>query len=208
MLSSWTRNHRSSLWGILVLSAFLTGVTPGVARADGFFIPFVGWNFGGDSGTEFGDAVDTNRLNWGVSLGWMGGGVIGVEGEFSYSPDFFGETDTGSSSLWTAMGNVLVGVPFGGQTGFGIRPYGAAGIGAVKPNGDAFSTALSFTDTKVGWNFGGGVMMFFGTHVGIRGDLRYFRTFDAIEFLGIDIGDDDPGKLDFTRGSVGLILRF
>jgi hypothetical protein len=50
-------------------------------------------------------------------------------------------------------------------------------------------------------------MMFFGTHVGVRGDVRYFRTFDALEVLNIDIAER-PGKVDFTRATGGLILRF
>jgi hypothetical protein len=50
-------------------------------------------------------------------------------------------------------------------------------------------------------------MLFFGTRVGIRGDIRYFRTFDDLEIFGIDLVES-PGKLDFTRGSLGLIFRF
>jgi opacity protein-like surface antigen len=187
--------------------ALLCGLSPGAAKADGLFIPFIGWNFGGDAGDEFGDAVDSSRLNWGASLAWMGGGVIGFEGDFSYSPDFFGKTDLGGTSVWTAFGNVMLGIPFGGQQGFGIRPYGVVGIGAVRPNGDAFATQFELSETKVGWDFGGGVLMFFTSHVGIRGDIRYFRTFQALDFLGIEI-EDGPEKLDFTRGSIGFVVRF
>jgi opacity protein-like surface antigen len=192
----------------LILAALLCSLSPGAARADGLFIPFIGWNFGGDAGSEFSDAVDSSRLSWGASLAWMGAGVIGVEGDFAYSPDFFGKTDLGDSSVWTAFGNVLVGVPFGGQRGFGIRPYGLAGIGLVRAEGDAFELAgEEFNENKVGWDFGGGVMLFFGTHAGIRGDIRYFRTFEALDILGIDV-ENGPGDLDFTRGSVGFVFRF
>jgi opacity protein-like surface antigen len=189
------------------MAALLCGFSAGTARADGLFIPFIGWNFGGDSGGEFSDAVDASRLNWGVSLAWMGGGVIGFEGDFSYSPDFFGKTDLGGTSVWTAFGNVMLGIPFGGQQGFGIRPYGLVGIGAVRPDGDAFATQFELSETKVGWDFGGGVLMFFTSHVGIRGDIRYFRTFQALDFLGIEL-EDGPEKLDFTRGSIGFVVRF
>jgi opacity protein-like surface antigen len=200
--SSSTRISRT-----LILAALLCGLSPGAAQADGLFIPYIGWNFGGDAGGEFGDAVDASRLNWGASLAWMGGGVIGFEGDFGYSPDFFGKTDLGGSSVFTAFGNVLLGLPFGGQTGFGIRPYGLVGIGLVHPEGDAFEDQFEFSENKVGWDFGGGVMMFFTSHVGVRGDIRYFRTFESLEIFDIEI-EDEPGDLDFTRGSIGFVVRW
>jgi opacity protein-like surface antigen len=105
------------------------------------------------------------------------------------------------------MGNLMLGIPFGGQRGFGIRPYGVAGVGVIHADSDALGTILNVSDYKIGWDFGGGVMMFFATHVGIRADVRYFRTFQAVDLLNIDIGDGSR-KLDFARGSMGLILRF
>ena len=188
------------------MAALLSGFFAGTARADGFFIPFIGANFGGDSGADFGDAVDASRFAWGASLGWMGAGVIGVEGDFGYSPDFFGKSDLGGSSVFTATGNILLGIPFGGQKGFGVRPYGLAGIGVMHPEGDAFGTLFA-GENKVSWDFGGGVMLVFGSRVGIRGDVRYFRTFEALDILGIQV-EEGPGDLDFTRGSLGFVVRF
>jgi len=188
------------------MAALLCGFSASAARADGLLIPFIGVNFGGDSGTELGDALDASRFNWGASLAWMGAGIIGVEGDFGYSSDFFGKTDLGGSSVFTATGNLLVGVPFGGQQGFGVRPYGLVGIGVVHPQGDAFGSHFN-DDNKVSWDFGGGVMVFFGSHAGIRGDIRYFRTFEALEILDIELADE-PGDLDFTRGSLGFVFRF
>jgi opacity protein-like surface antigen len=190
----------------LLVAVLLCGLSASAARADGLLIPFIGANFGGDSGTELGTAIDASRFNWGASIGWMGAGVIGVEGDFGYSSDFFGKTDLGGSSVFTATGNLLLGVPFGGQQGFGVRPYGLVGIGIVKPKGEAFGDRLD-DENKVAWDFGGGVMIFFGSHAGIRGELRYFRTFEALEVLGIDLADE-PGDLDFTRGSLGFVFRF
>jgi opacity protein-like surface antigen len=196
-----------SLKRSFVMGLLLTVLTPGAAWADGFIIPFLGVNFGGDSGKELSDAVDASRFNWGVSFAWMGGGVFGVEGDVGYSPDFFGKTDAGGSSVLSLMGNLLLGVPFGGQAGFGVRPYGLVGVGVVRPEGDAFPTAQAFGENKVAWNFGGGVMLFFASHVGVRADLRYVRTFEAVDFLDIDVTQKE-GDLDFARGSLGFILRF
>ena len=177
------------------------------ARADGLIIPYIGINFGGDSGSELSSAIDAKRLNWGGSFLFMGGGVFGVEGDFNYSPDFFGKTDLGGSSVFSGMGNLVLGIPFGGQQGFGVRPYGLIGAGVVHATGDAFDNALSFGENKVAWDVGGGVLVFFTTHVGIRGDLRYIRTFEAADFLDFDV-TGESSELDFARGSLGFIFRF
>jgi hypothetical protein len=189
----------------LAIGLLLVTLTPAAARADGLFIPFVGVNFAGDSGKELSNAIDASRFNWGFSLGYMGGGVIGVEGDFGYSPDFFGSTDLGGSSVLTVMGNVLLGVPFGGQKGFGIRPYGLVGMGLLRSAVNAFSVG-DVDENKAAWDFGGGVLIFFGP-VGVRADLRYFRTFSAVDLLNLDV-IESRGHLDFARASAGFIIRF
>jgi len=190
---------------VFAMGLLLFTASPGVATADGLLIPFAGINFGGDSGKELQDAIDAGRLNWGVSLGYMGGGVFGLEGDFSYSPDFLGKSDLGGSSAMSVMGNLLLGVPFGGQSGFGVRPYGVVGVGVVRTKVDAFGV-LEIDNNKAAWNFGGGVLMFFGP-VGVRADLRYFRTFGAIDVLDLDVLDR-VGSVDFARASAGFVMRF
>ena len=187
------------------LAALAITLAPAPARADGFFIPFLGVNFGGDSGKQFSEAFDTNQFNWGASLGWMGGGIFGFEADFGYSPDFYGKTDTSGSAAYTVSGNLLLGVPFGGQQGFGVRPYGLVGAGLLSSRSDFGDPEID--ENNVTWSAGGGLLVFFGTRVGVRFDVRYFRTFDDLEILGIPIAES-PGKVDFTRGSAGLVLRF
>lgn len=192
---------------MLVATLCLLLVTPASARAEGLIIPFVGANFGGDSGKDFGDAVNSNRFNYGVSIAFMGAGVVGVEADISYSPDFYGKSDLGGSSNLSFMGNLILGIPFGGQQGFGVRPYAIGGIGMIRSEVNAFGEPFKVTENQFGWDFGGGVMVFFGNRVGLRGEVRYFRAFDDFEFLGIDSGDA-TGAVDFTRGSLGLLFRF
>jgi len=187
----------------LGLSLMLTVGTPVAAWADGMIIPFVGVNFGGRCCNGLSNAINTKRVDWGASFAYMGAGVLGIEGDIGYSPDFFGKTDLGGSSVLTATGNLLLGIPIGGQKGVGIRPYGLVGLGVVRSKVDALGQVLSLDHSEAAWDFGGGVMFFFGTNVGVRGDLRYFRTFGALSLLTPGLG-----KLDFARGSAGLILRF
>ena len=57
-----------------------------------------------------------------------------------------------------------------------------------------------------GVNVGAGVIGFFNDHVGLRGDIRYFRSLqDPEEDNEFDI---DFGTFDFWRGTVGVTFRF
>ncbi len=58
---------------------------------------------------------DNGRAGFGVTAGAMGGGIIGGEVDFGYSPSFFGtSSDFGNNSVINLMGNVIVGIPVGG----------------------------------------------------------------------------------------------
>ena len=192
-----------------VIAIALTAITlvPVPARADILFIPFFGVNVGGDSGKALTDAFESSQHNWGASLAFMGGGVFGLEGDLGFSPDFYGKTDIGGSRIFTATGNLILGVPFGGQQGFGIRPYALAGAGLLQSTSDFGTDAVEVDENDVTWSAGGGVLLFFGTRAGIRFDVRYFKTFNDLEILGIQIAES-PGKVDFTRTSLGVVVRF
>jgi Outer membrane protein beta-barrel domain len=190
--------------GTALVAITLTAVP---ARADTLLIPFFGVNFGGDSGQEFSEAFDTSQYNWGGSISFMGGGVFGIEGDFGFSPDFYGKTDLGSSNVFTATGNLVIGIPFGGQQGFGIRPYGVAGAGLMKSKSDFGTGVAEIDENDLTWSAGGGILLFFGSSAGLRFDIRYFQTFDDLEILGVPIAQS-PGKVDFTRSSLGFVFRF
>ena len=191
----------------LALVLLLCPVAPATARADVLFIPFIGVNVGGNSGRELSRAIDAGRVDWGASFAFMGGGVLGFEADIGYSPDFFGRTDIGGSSVLTAAGSLLLGVPFGGQSGVGFRPYVLGGLGVVRSSVDALEGAPTLENTEAAWNFGGGAMFFFGTNVGLRTDLRYIRTFGRLDLDIVD-GVAVRGRLDFARASAGLIVRW
>jgi len=192
---------------IIVITLAAIMLAPVSARADVLFIPFFGVNFGGDSGKEISEAFDSSQYNWGASIAFMGGGIFGVEGDFGYSPDFYGKTDVGGSNVFTATGNLIIGIPFGGQQGFGVRPYGVAGAGMLRSQSDFGTDAAEIDENNVTWSLGGGLLVFFGSKAGLRFDVRYFKTFDDLELLGVPIAQS-PGKVDFTRTSLGFVLRF
>jgi opacity protein-like surface antigen len=179
--------------------------TPTPARADWIFTPYIGGNFGGDA--KDADLDFENNLAYGASIGYMGAGVIGFEFDFGYSPNFFDDQGTNAfdANVTSLMANLIIGVPVGGQTGPGIRPYVSGGAGLLRTRVDDVEDFFDLDENAFGINVGGGVMGFFTDHVGMRGDIRYFRAFKDVEENGVDLR---LGDFDFWRGTVGVAFRF
>ena len=201
---------------VLMVSAF----APSKASADWMLTPFVGVTWG--SGASFKDAIgnlddefDTRGI-YGASLTWMGAGVFGAELDFAWAPNFFESSaaegfDYGDNNVTTLMGNLILGIPIGGQTGGGIRPYVTGGVGIIKSKIDDPQDLLGDVNSNDwGYNVGGGVKAFFTDKVGIRGDVRYFRQFNDVDVDPDpgDVLDVSIGKVRFWRGSLGVIIRF
>ncbi len=178
-------------------------LAPSVASAQGYIVPFIGGNFGGDTGTTVGQSIgDTSRLAYGVRLGALALGVIGAEIDFGYTRNFYGHGGTfDSSGVLTVMGNLVVGIPAGP-----VRPYVIGGVGIIRRKIDfsSFENVASVSDTKFAYDIGGGLNILFSKHVGINGDLRYFRNFSS------DMSFEDliSDKFGLWRASVGLVLQF
>jgi opacity protein-like surface antigen len=186
---------------MLTLAAMLVAFAAAPARAEGYITPFVGFNFGGDSANcpSLTDC-DTKRLNVGVSIGAMGT-AVGFEEDISYAKNFFGETPGGDNSVFSAMSNLVIGVGVGP-----VRPYVLGGVGLVRTR--VFSLTGSITNldsgnTALGYDLGGGITGMFGRHVGLRGDIRLFRT-----MKDVDLSFFANEKLEFWRGSLGLAFVF
>ena len=195
-MSPTTRTSISTL--LLTLVIFITGATP--ARAEGFISPFIGYNFGGDTGCPSISNCEDKHLNWGFGVGSVGG-LFGVEAEFAFIPSFFGETSGSDNSLFTFMGNFLLAPKFGP-----VQPYGTLGFGLIKTHIDLTLAGLIDNDQNdFGWNTGGGLMIHFSDHFGVRGDVRYFHAFSALELLGLN---RDETKLDYGRFSGALLVKF
>ena len=197
---------------LLMVGALSLMLVPATASAQSwFFSPFIGGNFGGSA--DFGDFSDGDdeverRMDFGGTLGWNPN-VLGFEVDFGYSPNFFEDTagdrnfEFGDSNVTTIMGNVLLSAP----SGSGFRPYASAGLGVIRANvtsGTGLFNDLSTND--MGVNFGGGINAQFNDSVGVRGDLRYFRSLQDNE-PDNDL-DLSLGNFDFWRGSVGLTFRW
>jgi opacity protein-like surface antigen len=205
--------RKTVITAALVLMGTLAA--PAQARADWLFTPWVGANWGGAANfTEFDDFEDEfeRRGNFGATLGYMGGGILGFDIDFGWSPNFFQNTvgdddfEFGDSNVTTLMANVKLGAPIGGQSGPGIRPYASGGVGLIMSRIDDPDDLFEVDSSDWGFNVGAGVTGFFSDNIGITGDVRYFRSLQDNE------PDDefDVALADFRywRGSVGVTFRF
>lgn len=194
----------SILAGSLVLCA------PARASAEWLFTPFAGMNWGGSA--TFGDVGDFDdefekRGSFGASLA-MGEGTTGFEIDFGWSPNFFenttggGDFEFGDNNVTTVMANLTLGM----HSGAGVRPYVLGGVGIIKTRAEHARDLFDVASTDWGFNLGGGVMGFFSDAVGLRADIRYFRSLQDHE----DDDDFDIGlsEFKFWRGSLGLTFRF
>lgn len=183
---------------IVLLAITLLAWTAVPARADSFFSPYVGFNFGGDSANC---ATLTNcqerRLNLGASIGTTSG-VYGFEEDIAYARDFFGKTAGANNALLTVMTNLMIVVPAGP-----VQAYGLVGLGLVRPHVTLDTSSLTLSKNALGYDIGGGVNIFVTHGLGLRGDVRHIKTFQDIT-LGV-FGND---QINFWRGSAGLTFRF
>ena len=187
------------LCSLCAAAAVLVVLAATDARAQAFFSPFIGYDFGGDSGCQTLRGCEEKKLNYGASIGKLGK-AGGFEQEFAYAKNFFGTVDGQDSSVLTIMSNVMIAPKIGP-----VRPYVLFGVGLMKTNVNLTPAAvLSFTNNNFAWDAGGGLMIFFGEHFGIRGDVRYFHSFQDLHIASFAI---DNTKLDFGRASAALVLK-
>jgi len=191
-----------------MIAALTLVIAPASASADWLLTPNIGTTFAAD-------AAGRHHWTYGISAGWMGKGIIGWEADAQFTPEFFEPNDndidfTGSNNVFTLMGNVIAGIPVGGQSGKGIRPFGLIGVGLVKQrvelSGPTDVDNVDITNNDFGFNVGAGVMGFFNTNVGLRGDIRYVRSFQNFSDSPTDVFD--LGDFDFWRANVGVVFRW
>src|SRR3954470_12693586 len=96
----------------LILFMFLAvaAAAPSPAFAQGYAVPFLSYDVGGDAGTCPSLVNDCSEKKWGygVAIGFLMGHLLGFEEDIGFAPDFYGKSTTfGSNSVLTAMSNVI-----------------------------------------------------------------------------------------------------
>jgi opacity protein-like surface antigen len=192
------------------LALTVSALAPAKASADWLFTPFIGGTFGGSANVTdvLGDFDEefNRKLTYGASLAYLGAGIAGFEIDFGYSPNFFGaDSDDdlnliGDGNVVTAMANVIFSAPTGG-----VRPYASFGGGLIRTRLGDVDDFFEVDQNNFGFNAGAGVMGFFSDNVGLRGDVRFFRSLNNEDDDSVDVS---LGSFKFWRGTVGLTLRF
>lgn len=203
-----TRRLAGSL-GVVCLAGLLA---PLEAGADWHIVPSLSVMFGGDTNIvdlNLGGTVEKRHDAFGVSVGLIGDGWMGVEGDLAFAPSFFGGDSVGglttSSRLTTVMGNFVVLVPRR-IVGDSLRPYAVGGLGLVRARVDYFG-GLAVDRNLLGFSVGGGVTGFLTDRAGVRWDLRYFKGTSGDETLAVT-GGTGRASLSFWRLSMGVVLRY
>jgi opacity protein-like surface antigen len=186
----------------LVCGLVLLGV-PSTSSADILLTPFAGVSFLDE---------DNDKFSYGVALSL--GGLFGLEGELGRTS--LGETAVAGSlvdldaSVTTGMVNFVLRFPTGP-----LQPYATGGLGVIKASGDVdvayLGSVLNIDGQTFGMNYGGGIYIFPTQSIGIRADVRYFRTVGDLTLEDVDelIGFDLPlPDFDFWRVTGGVTLRF
>jgi opacity protein-like surface antigen len=187
------------------LAALVMVLSPVAAHADWLVTPNLGTTFGADTHGR-------KHLIFSGMIGRIDTDAFGWEADVSYAPKFF-EGDSkrpfdftgNSSNVLTVMANALIGVPIGG-----FRPYVTGGVGLMQIRVVSDRGTFKTSNREFGFNLGAGAMAFVSNRVGLRGDVRYFRSFeDRVPSWtrGIDF-DIAPGNFDYWRATFGLTFRF
>jgi hypothetical protein len=180
---------------VLLFAAVALCAAVGPASADTVITGTVGATFSGDT--------EESHASYGAAIGFMGEGLFGFEVEATYTPHFFGpDLENATSNVTTLMGNIVLGVPIGGNRS---RLYATGGVGLMKfrvPDPDVF---FDIDRNDWGVNAGAGVMIGLGERFGIRGDVRYFRDIHESSSGDFDV---DFGGFHYWRGAGGITFKF
>lgn len=186
---------------ILLLAVLVIIGTARPSFAQGFVSPFFGYNFGGDAGCPEITNCEDKHSNYGVAVGALGS-VVGFEAEFAHTSDFRSNSATlQATNVLTFMTNFMLAPKFGP-----IQPYGLAGVGLMRTSID--NAGANTDENQIGYDLGGGLIAFFSSHVGVRGDLRYFHSFQVLDLSQFPNFAATDTKLDFGRVALAVVFKF
>lgn len=201
----------------LLLGTVLVLITAGPAQAEWQFTPFVGYTFkGATSLVDIEEAAGTRHWNLGGTVTVIGDLPLGLEAHVVYTPGFFQREGTGmvgaldviSSRTYAFMGNAVIAMPRQWNR-YGLRPFASGGLGLLHAAAQDQLNILPVRINLLGMNAGGGAVGFVTDRVGLRFDLRYFRSVQGpdVESLDPPISSGLPVRLRYWTASIGVVFR-
>ena len=184
------------------IAAFLCTLAPSTASADFLVHPFLAWSrspdpsrwvLGGGAAAEF-------------TRGWLLAG-----GEIGYAAGFFEPEEdvldlVASSHVLTVTGHAGIGLPPRSDEDRYL-PYVTAGLGWMRQEARDREGLAGVTRSDPALHVGGGAHLMIADFLGVRADLRYFRSlrdpYEAPDPIVADLG-----RLSFWRLAIGAVIRF
>lgn len=180
------------------LLAMVVGVMcmPAQARADAYVNPWAGVLFGNAEAA-------TGFHSMGLGVGDSSHALVGTETSVGFSPGFFGGGV--ENYVLDIMAGVTVGPTFLTKAKRDIRPFAILEGGTVRTSIGAGADTTRLARNVLGLCIGGGATLEMTDFMAVRGDVRYFKTFDAnnaVNSLGVSLAN-----LHYWRAAIGITLH-
>lgn len=184
------------------LALLFCTLAPASARADFLVEPFLALTRNKETSRSV--------IGGGMAAEWTAGWLI-VGGDFGYAPGFFDPSDDAldliaTSHVLTASGHAGITMP-ARKDADRYFPYFTAGFGWMRQEARDREGLIDVVRNDPALNFGGGIRVLISEFLGVRGDVRYFRSLrDPYETPDPIVADLQ--RLSFWRVSVGAVVRF
>ena len=203
---------------LLTLCGLLTACAPGRASAEWQLAPFVGFSFLGETNLVVTE-MSPRHWNIGGTARLVGGGPLGVEALFVYVPGAFQSVELDPISLpseatiteslsLALMGNLVLTTPRSWNE-YGLRPYVSGGVGLMHAWHD--EQRFPARANVPGYNVGGGAVGFLSDRVGLRFDVRFFRTLPPGAEPNREIVTNDGVsrlRISYWTATVGVVFKY
>jgi hypothetical protein len=184
------------------LAVLLCTLAPSTASADFLVEPFFAWT------------RNSETSRWlpggGTAAEWTKGWLL-VGGDLGYAAGFFDPPEDAldliaSSHVLTVGGHAGIGFPARKESDR-YFPYVTGGFGWMRQSARDREGFISVVRNDPALNIGGGVRVLLNDYLGVRLDMRYFRSLRD-PFPEPDPLVADLERLHFWRVGVGAVLRF
>ena len=186
-----------------VAAAVVCALAPTPASADFIISPYFAWSRNADTSRW----VPGGGATADVTIGWFTAGA-----EVGYGAGFFDpENDVldliASSYVLTVTGHAGVIVNPANDDDARVLPYATGGFGVMRQQARDRAGLASVTRNDPSLHFGGGVYLMATEYLGVRADLRNFRSLrDPFESPDPIVADLE--RVSFWRFAVGAVIRF
>jgi hypothetical protein len=192
-----TTRLRAAAFAVLICT-----FAPSTARADFLVEPFFAWTRNKDTARWISGGGAAAEY----AIGWL---LVG--GELGYAGGFFDPEDDvrdliASSHVLTIAGTAGITMP-ARRDADRFFPYFTVGFGLMRQDARDRQGFIDVTRNDPALNFGGGIRVLFSEFLGVRADVRQFRSLrDPFESPDPLVADLE--RVNFWRLSVGAVIRF